>query len=359
MADKTIIIAAGGTGGHLYPGIALARELKSKGFVPLFVVRRNDIGREILAKEGLKYFEIPSMGMPRGLSLKLIIFPFVSAAGFFKVFTFLRTTKPVVVTGMGGYLSFPTVVCANILGIPTVIHEQNAFPGIANKILARFADTVALSFEGSKKYFWGCNTVVTGNPVRPELFKDATEETYNRMGVSKSKFTALVFGGSQGAAKINKTVIDSFEHLGALKDKVQFLLISGPKDFQSAQKEYAAKQVPGKVISYTHSMGDAYAVSDLIICRSGATTAAELRILNKQAVLIPFPFATANHQEFNARAMEKEGIAKVILEKGLTPQMLAGAITEAFNTSNKIHTQMIPKVFRQELLAGEVIKLIR
>ena len=196
MLEKQIIIAAGGTGGHIYPGIALARELKTKGFVPVFIVRSNDIGREILDKEGLKYFEIPSMGMPRGIGYKLILFPFVIAAGFFKAYTLLRKARPLAVAGMGGYISFPAVVSANILGIPSVIHEQNALPGVANRILSRFTGTVALSFEASRKYFMGCNVVVTGNPVRQELFQAASAETYDRTGVSKGKFTILVFGVS-------------------------------------------------------------------------------------------------------------------------------------------------------------------
>jgi UDP-N-acetylglucosamine--N-acetylmuramyl-(pentapeptide) pyrophosphoryl-undecaprenol N-acetylglucosamine transferase len=358
MLEKLIIIAGGGTGGHLYPGIALARELKSKGFTPVFIVKSKDIGREILDKEGLKYFEIPSMGMPRGFSYKLLLFPFIIAAGFMKTFILFRKVKPLAVAGMGGYISFSAVICANILCIPSVIHEQNALPGMTNRILSRFADTVALSFGLSTKYFLGCNSVVTGNPVRPELFKIASAETYGTMFVSKDKFTILVFGGSQGAAKINLAVIDSCEFLKDLKDKIQFLLVSGSRDFQTAQKAFTAKQVPGKVIEYVHSMGDAYAVSDIIISRAGATTVAELRILNKQAVLIPFPFATDNHQEFNARALEKEGIAKVVLEKDLTPQLLAGIITEAFHKNKKEKMFNIPRVYPQALLASEIIKII-
>jgi len=358
MPNKKIVIAAGGTGGPLYPGIALAKELKKEGYEPVFFVRQNDIGKEILDKEGFRYNEISAMGFPRGLSFKLFAFPFVMLKGFGSAFRLLKTIHPLAVAGMGSYVSFPAVICAKILKIPCIIHEQNAFPGITNRILSRFADKIALSFTSSIKYFPGNNTVVTGNPVRPDLFNAAVQEAYARLGLSQDKFTVFVFGGSQGALKINDLVIDSFEYLSNIKDKLQFLHVSGPKYYDAVLGEYNKRNIPGRVIAYAHGIGDAYTVADLIICRSGATTVAELKILNKRAVLIPFPHATANHQEHNARALEKEGMAQVIIEKDLTPQMLAGVITEAFNSQSSNNGLKIPPVFPQELLAAEIAKLI-
>jgi UDP-N-acetylglucosamine--N-acetylmuramyl-(pentapeptide) pyrophosphoryl-undecaprenol N-acetylglucosamine transferase len=238
-----------------------------------------------------------------------------------------------------------------------VIHEQNALPGMTNRMLASFADTVALSFEESKPYFPGKRTVVTGNPVRKDLFKNPVMETYARFGIVDNRFTIMVFGGSQGAAGINRAVVGSCEFLKQIKDKIQFLHISGAKDYHFVRQEYQEKGIPGSVYAYTHEIGEAYAVSDLIICRSGATTVAELKILNKQAVLVPFPFATANHQEFNARALEKEGKARVIIEKDLTPRLLADIISEAFKAPKNAGALKLPSVFPQELLAAEVMKL--
>jgi UDP-N-acetylglucosamine--N-acetylmuramyl-(pentapeptide) pyrophosphoryl-undecaprenol N-acetylglucosamine transferase len=359
MPDRSIIIAAGGTGGHIYPGIALAKELRIKGFTPLFFVRRGDIGKEILEREGFKYFEIPAMGLPRGLGLKLIKFPFVMIYGLMAAFLTIKRIKPRVVAGLGGYVSFPAVVCAKLLGIPSIIHEQNAIPGLTNRILSGFADAVALSFDESKKYFPGKKTLAVGNPVRPELFKTPDNETYEKMGLTAGKFTVLVFGGSQGAVAINRAVIDSFEYLSKIKDKIQFLNITGQKDYELTKKDYLVRNIQGNVMAYTHDMGAAYAVSDLIICRSGASTVSELKILNKQAVLIPFPYAVSNHQEYNARALEKEGIAKVVLEKDLAPGMLAGIVINAFHSTRTGRRFNIPPVFPQELLAGEMVKLMR
>ena len=357
MPEQTIVIAAGGTGGHLYPGIALAEELKAKGLEPVFFVRENDIGKEILDKEGFKYFEIPAMGLPRGLNRRLLKFPLVTMKGFPRALSLLRELRPKAVAGMGGYVSFPTVMSARLLGIPAVIHESNAIPGLANRLLSPFAAVIAVSFKSTKKYFPQSKVVVTGSPVRRSLFKGIEPGAFEKLGLSEGKFTVLVFGGSQGAAGINRAVTASYGLLGDIKDNIQFLHVAGPKEFEAVKEEYLSRNIPGAVIEYAHDIGAAYAVSDLIICRSGASTVAELRILNKPALVIPFPFAAANHQEYNARALEQEGVAKVVLEEDLKPETLAGAISGAFNSQRTVRTPILPDVFPQELLAAEVIKL--
>jgi len=358
MPDKKILIAAGGTGGHIYPGIALAKEFRARGFDPVFFVRRNDMGISILDKEGFEYFEIPAMGFRRSLSPGLLKFPFVTLGGLAAAFILMRKIKPAFVAGMGGYVSFPAIICAKLLGIPSLIHEQNVLPGLTNRILSHFSSIVAVSFEGSRACFPDEKVVLTGNPVRPDLFMAPKDETYNRLGLSEGKFTVLVFGGSQGAAKINRTVLDSFQYLGDVKDRIQFLHIAGAKDYELVRKAYQEKSIPGTVSEYAHAIGDAYAVADMIICRSGATTVAELRILNKYSLLIPFPFATENHQESNARELEKEGLAKVIIERDLTPGLLAAEIIKALHSVGKNHSFKIPGVFPQELIAASAVKLI-
>lgn len=359
MPEKKIVIAAGGTGGHIYPGIALAAELRSRGWDPVFIMRNNDIGKAILDKAGFAYFAIPSMGFPRRPSLKLCAFPFVLAAGLIKSAALLKTLKPAVVVGMGGYISFPAVISAKLLAIPTVIHEQNALPGMTNRLLSRFADSIALSFEGSKEYFKSGRAAVTGNPVRKEVFTAEASAARREFGLAEGKFTVLVFGGSQGAAGINKAAAASFGFLGDIEGRVQFLHISGQASYDAVKAQYEKNSIPGTVVAYTHSMGQAYAVSDLIICRAGATTAAELKILNKPAILIPFPYATANHQEYNARALEKSSGAQVVLERDITPEVLAGLIIKAFKSAPAGSGLRPPEVFPQERLADLVISHIR
>ena len=355
---ENIVIAAGGTGGHLYPGIALAEELRSKGFEPVFFVRSSDMGKEILENEGLKYYEIPAMGLSRGLDFRLFKFPFVTLKGFIRSLVLLKKNRPKAVVGMGGYVSFPAVIGARLLGIPAVIHESNALPGLTNRILSRFAAVTAVSFDSSKKYFPQAKVVNTGSPVRKNLFKGMGADAFKKMGLSDGKFTILVFGGSQGAAAINRAVAASFDFLGDIKDKIQFLHVAGPKDYEAVKEEYRRKNIPGAVIDYARDIGAAYSVSDLIICRSGASTVAELKVLNKPAILIPFPFATANHQEYNARALENSDVAKVVPEKDLKPESLAKAISAVFRSSKSGSLPDIPKVFPQELLAAEVLRII-
>jgi UDP-N-acetylglucosamine--N-acetylmuramyl-(pentapeptide) pyrophosphoryl-undecaprenol N-acetylglucosamine transferase len=356
--SEVIIIAAGGTGGHLYPGVALARELRRRGKTPVFIVRCNDAGREILEKEGFGFEEIPVAGMPRRLSLRLFTFAFLQVRSFFAVRRLFRRLRPSVVIGMGGYISFPAVVMARCNGIPTAIHEQNYIPGLANKVLMRIATRVALSFEESLRFFPRNKTVVTGNPVRAELFGASGRDVYRAFNLSPEKFTVLVFGGSQGASVINRTLVQAFPLLAPVKDTVQFLHITGKRDAADMERQYADGGISGRVLPYLHEIGDAYRAADLIVCRSGATTVAELRILNKPSVLIPYLHATANHQEFNAMVLVKAGTAVLIREPELTPELLAEAILSRVRTfTGHAPAGSVPPVLPQAALADLLLQL--
>jgi UDP-N-acetylglucosamine--N-acetylmuramyl-(pentapeptide) pyrophosphoryl-undecaprenol N-acetylglucosamine transferase len=353
--SKTIIIAAGGTGGHLYPGLALAAELAKRGFEPLFIVRENDACRDILAEHRFPFLEIPVCGMPRKLSGRLFVFAFKLVKAFFATRTLLKKMRPEVIVGMGGYISFPMVAVGRLLGIRTVIHEQNCLPGLSNRVLSRFVDTVAVSAAEALPYFDAKKTVVTGNPVRADLFSADSPAAYGALALSPEKFTVLVFGGSQGAAGINKAAIGAWELLGSIKENIQFLHIAGKRDYDAVRAEYERLKNPGTVLEYLHAIGNAYAVADLIICRAGASTIAELAILNKPSILIPFPYATGNHQEYNAAVLVNAGKAKMIREKELTPELLAGEITAAFkaHSGHAVNVQL-PALMPQELLADLV-----
>lgn len=333
--NRKIIIAAGGTGGHLYPGLALAQELRQRGYEPEFVLRKGDAGREILERGNFVFYEIPSSGLPRSFSVKIFKFIFFLIKGIIAASKILKQTNPKVVLGMGGYVSFPVVILARLKGIPAIIHEQNAIPGLSNRLLFPFVNKVAISFEDSLKRFPKEKTVVTGNPLRKELFEIKLEDAYKYFDISSERFTILVFGGSQGASKINKTVIDSLPLLSAIRDRIQFIHLTGAKDLPAVSKGYQSNRFLGRIFQYLHNMGQAYAVSDLIICRAGATTIAELSLLNKRAILIPFPFAAANHQEFNAALLVKSGNAVLINERELSAKILAEAICSDLNTFKK------------------------
>jgi len=316
-----ILIAAGGTGGHLYPGLAVARALS--GHDILFVVRRGDLGRDILKKEGFAVEEISGQGLPRSLSPKLFTFPFVFIQGWLDTWSLLKRYRPDRVLGMGGYLSVPVVMTAHALGIRTMLHEQNVFPGLANRLLSRWADSVAISFPASQPYFKGKNVWVSGLPIRREIGRIDKTAARASLGLTKDLTTFLVFGGSLGAAKLNSTVVDAWPLLIQKNIPFQVLHVTGAKDFDRVRKLYEGLQICAQVLPYCHQMAEAYAAADAVICRAGASTIAELQAAKRPALLIPYPYASNNHQLYNAQVLEKRGQAKVISDQALTPMAIA------------------------------------
>lgn len=356
--NKKIIIAAGGTGGHLYPGLMLARELKKRGADTLFIIRSADPAKNILENEKVSYSEIPIRGMPRKMSLQFFTFIYRLIRSFFLSVKLLREACPDAVVGMGGYISFPVVIAAVYTGIPVLIHEQNYIPGFSNRLLSYVTGTVALSFDASIKYFRRMKTVVTGNPVRSELFDVEPSAAYAALNLDPSRFTVLVFGGSQGASGLNRITAESLAHLAHVKDKIQFIHLSGVKDVKWVTDEYNNRGFKSRVFDYMHEMGTTLAAADLVICRSGATTVAELALLKKKAILVPYPHATADHQWYNASLLAATGQAEVIREKDLTPSLLAERIKAQLNsfTPGKSKIQP-PSPLPQQRLADAVFKI--
>jgi UDP-N-acetylglucosamine--N-acetylmuramyl-(pentapeptide) pyrophosphoryl-undecaprenol N-acetylglucosamine transferase len=356
--NKKVIIAAGGTGGHLYPGLALARELKKHNIEPVFFIRKNDAGREVLEREHYAYREIPLCGMPRTISFKLFAFVLLLLKSIVVVRRLLSELKPAVVVGMGGYLSFPSIVIGRLCGIPALIHEQNCVPGLANRMLIPFVQEIAVSFEIAKKNFPEHKTIVTGNPVREEIFVPRSPEQYQQLHLAVDRFTILVFGGSQGASVINTTLCAAVAHLSSIKDKIQFLHLAGTKDFERIKSEYETNDIPGAVLPYLHSMEMAYSTADLVICRSGATTVVELQMLKKPCILIPYRYATANHQELNASVLVEAGTGTLIREVDLTPESLARLISAHFHAMKPLSAPVpVPSALPQHRLADRVMQL--
>ncbi len=327
-----IVIVAGGTGGHLYPGLALARALK--GHEILFVVRRGDLGREILQKEGFTVREIYGQGLPRSLSLRIFSFPFQFMGGWMEGWSLLRTFRPDWVVGMGGYLSFPVIVTARLLGIKTLLHEQNVFPGLTNRLLSRWADSVAVSFPASAEYF-KVKVWVSGLPIRPEIGQMDQTTGRRNFGLDMQLPTFLVFGGSLGARRLNTLVTEAWQILLKQGLKFQVLHVTGTKDFERVQKIYQGLSLGAKVLPYCHAMADAYAAADAVIGRAGASTVAELLTVKRPALLVPYPHASNNHQVYNANVIEKNGQGKMILDKNLEPAAIADFLTTALSHKNQ------------------------
>ncbi len=316
------IIAGGGTGGHLFPGIAVAREIQrrdSRSEV-LFVGAEQGIEARIVPKEGFPLRTLPLGGIKGVGMVRRMKNLFAMAGGLFKAQGILRDFKPDVVIGVGGYASFPMLSAAIMSGYPRVIMEQNAIPGLANRVLGRWVDFAAVTDPGTQSHF-GDRAVVTGNPVRPE-FKSIPPKEH------VAPYTILIFGGSQGAQSINKAVIEALDDLSDWKNRLRFVHQTGERQLDEVKRAYAGKGFEADVRVFFNDFHQQYAAADLIVSRSGATTVAEIKASGRAAILIPFPFATDDHQTKNARAMADERAAVLIPNAELNGKRLADVIRE-------------------------------
>ncbi|MCK5504320.1 MAG: undecaprenyldiphospho-muramoylpentapeptide beta-N-acetylglucosaminyltransferase [Thermodesulfovibrionia bacterium] len=323
-----IVIAGGGTGGHVFPAVAIARELKRRiaDVTVTFVGTAKGIEARIIPVEGYDIRFIRSEGVVGKSFFKTIRAIFKVPLSFKDSYGIIKDLKPELVIGVGGYSSGPVVLCAKLLGIHTIIHEQNAVPGLTNKTLGKFVDTVAVTHHESMKFFPRHKTYLTGNPVRKEILEGDRERGCRNFSLDKERFTIFIFGGSSGATHINDAVSDALVYLEPFRDRIQFLHQTGNKDFDSVKKAYRLREFKGTVLPFAYEMADAYAVADLIISRAGATTVAELTACGKAAILVPFPFAAGNHQEINARKLLDIGAAQMILDKDLNGKTLSDLI---------------------------------
>ncbi len=322
-----ILIVAGGTGGHLYPGIAVARALQ--GHQVLFCVRRGDLGRDILAKEGFAVKEIAGQGLPREFSWKVFSFPYRFVQGFFEARALLRDVRPDAVLAMGGHLSVPVVLQAKSMGIPTLLHEQNVFPGLANRLLSRWVNSVAVSFPESTSYLKGKNVWVSGLPIRSEMGQVSQAEGRARFGLATDVTTYLVFGGSLGAQRLNTLAVEAWPLLLQEGRRFQVIHVTGAKDYERIEKLYRPLKITANPIPYCHEMAHAYAAASAVVCRAGASTVAELLAAARPALLVPYPHASNNHQLYNARVLQSAGLGEVMLDAALTPEGIAEYLKKA------------------------------
>jgi UDP-N-acetylglucosamine--N-acetylmuramyl-(pentapeptide) pyrophosphoryl-undecaprenol N-acetylglucosamine transferase len=325
-----VLIAGGGTGGHLYPGIAIARELlKESGNEVLFVGTEQGIEARVLPKEGLPVRFI-TVGKLKGMQLLSIIKTMAMLPlSVLQSLMVLREVKPDVVIGVGGYSSGPMGLAALVLRVPLLIVEPNSYAGLANRNLGKLADKTILCFPGTgaRKFFPPGKTVTLGPLVRQGIEKGDRNKALVGFGLEPGRYTVFVMGGSGGAHSINMAMKQAVSRLKDIRG-LQILHQTGEKDVAEVAAGYRDAGVKAVVLPYIHDMAGAYAIADLVVGRSGATTVAELAVCGKRAVLIPFPFAADNHQEYNAMALAARGAAEVIIQKDLTPEKLAGVITQ-------------------------------
>jgi UDP-N-acetylglucosamine--N-acetylmuramyl-(pentapeptide) pyrophosphoryl-undecaprenol N-acetylglucosamine transferase len=321
-----VVIAGGGTGGHLYPGIAVARELLSRrpDAQVTFVGTSRGIEARVLPREGFELDVIRSGGL-KGKALRdslrgarLVPLGLVDASRI------LSVRRPNLVIGVGGYSSGPVVLAAAARRIPTMVLEQNAVPGLTNRLLARLVDAAAVTFESTRPFF-GARAFVSGNPVRPEFFEVAYSEQMVT-GKSTADLNLLVFGGSQGAHAINLSMCDAAPLLAARLASIQLVHQTGERDLDGVRAAYQLAGLRAEVEPFLYDMGRRLNAADLVVCRAGATTLAEITAAGKPSILIPLPTATDDHQRKNAETLGTAGAADVILQSEATGEELATRI---------------------------------
>lgn len=331
-----VLIAAGGTGGHIYPGIAVAKEIlrRHADASVRFVGTARGLENKLVPQAGFELSLIDSAGLKNvgavARARGLLVLP-KSLRGARQV---IRQFRPDVVIGAGGYVSGPVVLTAALVRLPTLVMESNALPGWTNRVLARFVDKAAVSFDAALPFFRG-KAVVTGNPVRREFFEIPARQ---RDMSQTQQFSILVFGGSQGARAINQAMIAALPSLESLRDKLRITHQTGEADFAivSSGYEKAGWSEPARVTKYIENMVAEFAGVDLVVCRAGATTTAELIAAGKASVMIPFPLAADDHQRKNAEALERAGAGRMILQQDLSGERLAQEITTLVREPEKI-----------------------
>lgn len=324
------VVSGGGTGGHIYPALAIAGGLKERypGAEVLYIGTIRGMEAGIVPRAGLPFQGIVASGLARKWSLHNMLVLWQAGRGFFQATRLIRRWRPDAVIGTGGYVCGPVVLAAALCRVPTLIHEQNAYPGVTNRILSRFVSRVAVTFADSVKYFPRRVPVqLTGLPVRPEIMAADRETALAKLHLPRDGFILLSFGGSRGARAINRAMVPVIKNLAG-RPCLHILHITGTLGYQEFRDDCAASGIKldnmGNVtiMPYLYHMQDALAAADLVISRAGAATLAELTVRGLPSILVPYPYAAENHQEYNARALEKEQAAIVILDRDLNGEVL-------------------------------------
>lgn len=327
------VIAGGGSGGHLFPGVAIAEELiKRDG--------RNEV-LFIGTEQGLEARVIPELGYPirfvraggvlgkslwrKAVSILMILHATWNSIRFF------RATRPDIVIGTGGYVSVAPVLAARMLGIPTLILEQNLVPGLANRMLAGVADMVAVTYYDSMSSLPRHKTYLTGNPVRASILGGKRERALEIFGLDPERLTVLVIGGSAGALRINEAVISALTMMLDIRENIQFVHQSGEQAFERVRKAYLNMGFRAMAAPFIREMAEAYAIADIVISRAGATSLAEITALGRPAIIVPYPYA-AGHQSYNAGRLSEAGACVHIPDGELEGGVLSAAIKKLYSS---------------------------
>ena len=320
-----VIFAGGGTGGHLFPGVAAAEELKRQepDSEILFVIDKGLPEPSAITYRGFAIRRITAKRWRTKSPLSLLLACVHLAVGFLQSLSIIRSFKPDVVVGLGGYVSCPVVFAGVVFRKTTIIQEQNYIPGMANRLLSGFANEVELSFPETKallSFPTTPNVHVTGNPIRENILTGDRAHGIRNLGLKDGKLNLIIFGGSQGARRINTAILETFRRVkrnSRLLSSWQIVHITGAKDYDAMIQEYKSSGIAAQVFPFVENMGDVYAAADLVVCRAGAGAIAELTAVGLPAIYVPYPWASDNHQEYNARWVCEKGGGVLVLDNEL------------------------------------------
>jgi UDP-N-acetylglucosamine--N-acetylmuramyl-(pentapeptide) pyrophosphoryl-undecaprenol N-acetylglucosamine transferase len=335
-----VLIAGGGTAGHVFPALALARRLVTAGHEVRFAGTATGQEARLVPEAGFAFDAVPASPFERKVSMRTLKAPITAVRS-------IGSSRPLadwsdVVVGMGGYVSVPVALSALRARRPLVVHEQNAVPGLANRTLARPARAVALAFAEARRAFpRRTRTIVTGNPVREQILAVSTDrdrlrkEAVAELDLDEDRRTVVVFGGSQGALHVNRSVADAIRRLD--RDDLQVLILTGPAHEAGVRASLpSGGRVVARVRGFLERMELAYAVADLVVARAGATTVAEIAVCGVPSLLIPYPYATGRHQEANARSLQRAGAATMLLDDELDGAVLADRIARIADDTHRL-----------------------
>lgn len=330
-----VIVSGGGTGGHIYPALSLIKEIKrqNKNAEVLYIGTEKGLESEIIPRENIPFETISISGFRRKLSFENIKTVIRFIKGIRRAKKIVKSFQPDVVIGTGGYVCAPVVYAAAHLGVPTVIHEQNSVPGLTNKFLSKYVDRIAICFEEARSFFPEEKVVLTGNPRASEVSLVSRERGQKSLNLNPLKKTVLIVGGSRGARPINEAFLSIYEELR--QKEYQIVYVTGSIHYDRIISEVGESPEHIIIKPFIHNMPDVLAATDVIVARAGATTLAEITALGLPSILIPSPYVTNNHQEKNARALEKNGAAIVRREQDWTGEQLLKDIEDILYTDGK------------------------
>lgn len=362
------LISGGGTGGHIYPALAIASQIKMKDKSAniLYVGTKYGLESELVPKAGIEFKTIRVKGMPRKLNKEMIISVKELLLGINDAKKILNEFKPDVVIGTGGYVCGPIVYMAKKKKIPALIHEQNAFPGITNKILSRYVDKVLVTFEESKKYFkYEDRVILTGNPIRKELLEIDKDLAYKNLNIEKNIHLVLSFGGSGGQKSLNDSIYEVIKNRNK-SDDLQIIHVTGKRHYDTFMNRLKNDNINLnkniRILPYLYDMPEAINIASLIITSAGAITLSEVAAVGVPSILIPKSYTAENHQEYNAKAFKDSGASIVILESELDGKVLNKNISDIISDKAKMESmsnncKKISKVKAGEKIASIVLSL--